>query len=331
MNKYTICTIGGDGIGPEVINETMRLLKKLPLDLRFIPLEAGYGAYQKHGTSLPEETIIKCKQADAILFGAVTTPPKIENYFSPIVKLRKLLDTYANMRPFKSLPLTDFRQNIDIVMVRENTEDLYSGIERKTKEGAITERIITRAACQRIVRFAFELAVKQNRKKVTAVHKANVMRLTDGIFLEEAGKIAKEYKHIAFEDMLVDSCAMQLIKQPENFDVIVTTNMFGDILSDEIAALAGGLGIAASANIGDSHAIFEPVHGSAPKYAGQNRANPIACFFAACMMLDYLGEENISQEVRKAILKTIKHGVATHDLGGKNSTTEFTHAVIKNL
>jgi isopropylmalate/isohomocitrate dehydrogenase-like protein len=328
---YTICTIGGDGIGPEVVGETVKLLKKLPISFDFVRADAGFGAYQKWDTPLPEKTITLCKNADAVLFGAVTSPPNIQNYFSPIVRLRKLLDTYANVRPFSSLPLADFRQNIDIVIVRENTEDVYAGHERLTADGAITERIITRKACVRIVRYAFELAIKQKRKKVTAVHKANVMRLTDGLFLQIAQDVSKQYPQIQFEDMLVDACAMQLVIKPEAFDVIVTTNMFGDILSDEIAALTGGLGIAASANIGDKYALFEPVHGSAPKYAGKNRANPMACFLAACLMLEYLGEETQSQRVRKAILKTIKRGIRTVDLHGKNSMSEFTEGVIVNL
>lgn len=328
---YKICVIGGDGIGPEVVNETVKLLEKSGLNFKFTEAEAGFAAYQKHGTPLPENTLDLAKKSDAVFFGAVTTPPNIPNYFSPIVRMRKLLNLYANVRPFFSLPLPQFKQNLDFVIIRENTEDLYSGKERLTDDGAIAERVITKKASERIVDFAFKLALKQGRKKVVAIHKANVMRLTDGLFLKTSQDVAKKYPKIIFEDILVDSCAMQLIKRPESFDILVTTNMFGDILSDEAAALVGGLGVVASANIGDSLALFEPVHGSAPKYAGKNRANPMAAFFAACMMLEFLGEMKTSKKIRHAILTTIKIGVLTQDLGGKTTTSEFTNNVIQQL
>lgn len=329
--QYTICIIPGDGIGPDVIGETIKLLEATKVNFSFIYADAGFGVYEKLGTPLPDETITKCKKSDAILFGAVTTPPNIPNYFSPIVKLRKVLDTYANIRPFFSLPLQNLQQEIDFVIFRENTEDLYSGKERITREGAVAERIITKKASKQIITAAFEFAKKEKRKKVTIVHKANVLRLTDGLFLKIGYDIAKKYPEIQCEDMLVDATAMRLVKHPEHFDVVVTTNMFGDILSDEAAALAGGLGIVASANVGEKYALFEPVHGSAPKYAGKNVANPLACFFAASMLFDYLGEQKVSKKIKKAILKTLHQKYITKDLGGKSSMSEFTEKVIENF
>ena len=328
---YKICLIGGDGIGPEVVREAVKLLQSTGIQFEYTEAEAGFTAYENSGTPLPDRTIEMCQNSDAILFGAVTSPPNIANYFSPIVRLRKLLNLYANVRPMISLPVKDMRQDIDFVIVRENTEGLYAGRERVTEEGAVAERVITKKASERIIRFAFELARTQKRKKVTVVHKANVLRITDGLFLKIAQDVSSEFSDIVFEDMLVDSCAMQLIKKPESFDVIVTTNMFGDILSDEAAALVGGLGVAASANIGDKIGLFEPVHGSAPKYAGKNHANPTATFFAAAMMLEFLGEANIAKSVRKAVRIVIQNGFSTKDLGGTLSTSEFTDKVIKDF
>jgi isopropylmalate/isohomocitrate dehydrogenase-like protein len=331
MKSYTICTIGGDGIGPEVTEESIRLLTATGLPINFISAEAGFGAYQKYGISLPPDTIDKAQKSDAILFGAVTTPPNIANYFSPIVRLRKELNLYANVRPFKSLPLTSQKQGIDFVIVRENTEGLYSGKEHLTEDGAVAERVLTRVGCERIVTFAFELAQKQNRKKVTLVHKANVLRITDGMFLEIGRSVAKKYPAILMDDMLVDSCAMQLIKKTESFDVIVTTNMFGDILSDEAAALTGGLGVASSANMGNKCGLFEPVHGSAPKYAGKNSANPLASFLSVCLMLEFLGEVIVAKKIKSAIYTCLKNGKTTSDLGGTLNMSEFTNTVIQAL
>jgi len=329
--KYQICYMGGDGIGPDVTDESIRLLQATEIGFDFVPAEIGFGAYEKYGTPLPEKTVDICKKSDAILFGAITTPPNIKGYFSPIVRLRKILDLFANVRPFKSLPIPEQKQGIDFVIIRENTEDLYVGQERLTKEGAVAERVITKKACERIVRFAFDLTRKQKRKKVTVVHKANILRITDGLFLEIAKKIASSYSDIVMEDMLVDSCAMQLIKKTESFDVIVTTNMFGDILSDEAAGLTGGLGVAASGNVGESRGLFEPVHGSAPKYAGKNVVNPTASFLSSAMMLEFLGEDKAAKKIIKVIIKTIKLGFTTQDLGGKLKSSEFTNKVIENL
>jgi len=336
-NKYQICYMGGDGIGPEVTTQSIKLLEATGIGFDFIKAEIGFDAYKKCGTPLPKKTIEICKKSDAILFGAITTPPNIKGYFSPIVRLRKILDLYANVRPFKSLPIPDQKQGIDFIIVRENTEDLYVGQERLTKEGAIAERVITKKACQKIVKFAFELAITRLRQgyggqgKVTVVHKANILRITEGLFLDIAKEISRSYPEIIMEDMLVDSCAMQLIKKTENFDVIVTTNMFGDILSDEAAGLTSGLGVAASANIGDRLGLFEPVHGSAPKYAGKNIANPTASFLSVAMMLDFLTEDKTAKKIRQSVIKTIKLGLTTKDLGGKLKSSEFTNKVIENL
>lgn len=329
QNKhYKVCTIGGDGVGPELIFETLRLLKSTNINFDFCKQNAGYESFKKNGTPLPKETIQTCKRSDAVLFGAVTTPPNINNYKSPIIQLRKELDLYANVRPIFSLPVKGLRQDIDLVIVRENTEGLYVGQEEKVAGGYIARRLITKKGSEKIIRFAFDLAKRQKRRTVIAVHKANVLRKTDGLFLKTAQEVAKNYDNVDLEDMLVDATAMRLIKEPDRFDVIVTTNMFGDILSDEAAMLVGGLGVVASGNVGKDHALFEPVHGSAPKYAGKNSANPTACFLASCMMLEFLGEKRIAKKIRDAIVKTIELGCMTQDLGGNATTTKVTDEVI---
>lgn len=330
---YKICVLPGDGIGPEVVENTIRMLKTLPVEFDFTYGEIGYDYYKNTGNSLPDETLEKVKTADATLFGAVTTPPNIPNYSSPILRLRQHFDLYANLRPIKSIPNEISRQNINIIIVRENTEGLYSRSERVEDNGnrAITEMIITRKGSERIIRYAFEIAKKNNMNKVTVVHKANVLRETTGLFLRIAEEISKEYSDIEFQDMIVDNCAMQLIKKPEQFQVIVTTNMFGDILSDEASALVGGLGIANSGNIGENCAVFEPVHGSAPKYIGLNKANPIATMFAAKLMLIHLGEKKYADIIETSILKAIKENNVTNDLGGSLNSIEATNAIIKNI
>lgn len=327
----TICVIGGDGIGPEVTAEALRVLDST--GMKYTPqfAEAGFAAYEKHGTPLPDSTLTYCRNADAIFFGAVTSPPNIPGYFSPIIRLRKLLKLYANVRPFTSLPVFGIPGGIDMILIRENTEDLYGGKEREIPGGVIAERVITKRACRNIVTYAFELAVKLGRSRVTAIHKANVLRLSDGLFLREATDVASRYPTIEFDDMLVDACAMQLVKKAASFDVLVTTNMFGDILSDEAAGLVGGLGLAASANIGDTHALFEPVHGSAPKYAGKNRANPTAAILALCMLLEYLGKQDHADTIRETLVSTIARGKKTADLGGTATMSGFTDAVIKEI
>ena len=327
--KHKICIIKGDGIGPEVVENALNVLEALNLDLEFTEAEAGYECYKKNGSSITQETINACKEADATLMGAVTTPPKIEGYKSAIVTLRQKLNLFANIRPIKSYPIENTRQNIDMFIVRENTEGLYSGIERVEKDKAIAERIITRKGSERIIRYAFELAKKQNRNKVTVVHKANILRKTCGLFRDIAFGVAEDYNKIEMEEVLVDAMAMRLIKQPENFQVIVTTNLFGDILSDEACMLVGGLGVAPSGNIGNSNAIFEPVHGSAPKYAGKNIANPIAIFLSAKMMLEYLNENKAADKINESVRTLLKNKkILTKDLGGNSKTSEVAEEII---
>ena len=281
---YRICLIEGDGIGREVVPAGRRLLEATGLPFEFVQAEAGWETFQRRGTALPEETVAAVTGADATLFGAVSSPLQpVAGYKSPIVALRRQLDLYANLRPVVSQPVPGSRPGIDMLIVRENSEGLYSGRERSDGDEAITERVITRKGSERIARLAFRLAQERrpahhNKPLVTIVHKANVLRATCGLFREVAFQVAREFPAVRAEEMLVDTCAMRLITAPERFDVIVTTNLFGDILSDEAAALVGGLGLAPSGNVGDQQAIFEPVHGSAPDIAGKGIANPMATF-----------------------------------------------------
>jgi methanogen homoisocitrate dehydrogenase len=330
---HKICIIKGDGVGVEVIEESLKVIEKLKLNFEITEAEAGFGAFKKYQTPLPEETLEKCKQSEAILFGAVTTPPNIKNYFSPIVRLRKELDLFANLRPCQALPIPGVIKNTDLIIIRENTEGLYAGLEKGDDSRAVTKRVITKKASQKIVRFAFKLAKKQKRKKITVVHKANVMRLTDGLFLKAAREVANNYKNlkIEYEEALVDSLAYRLVKNPKDFDVIVTTNMFGDILSDLSAAFVGGLGVVPSANIGKNTGLFEPVHGSAPDIAGKGVVNPIATFLSLKLMLDFLKLNKEASKLQKAIELTLKNKIYTADLGEKFKTSEVTEAVMGRL
>jgi homoisocitrate dehydrogenase len=333
MKNYHIALLPGDGIGSEVIVQAELLLRALPVQFTFESGAIGYGAYQQSGSSLPEETLALVSRADATLFGAVTTPPNLAGYSSPILRLRQTLDLYANIRPCRSFPHPSSRPNIDLVIVRENTEDLYSGRERLEDGGqtAISERVITRRASERIVQKAFSLAHNTLKHKVTVVHKANVLRQTCGLFRQTALEVAACYPEIQTEEMLVDTCAMELIRAPEQFDIIVTTNLFGDILSDEASMLVGGLGVACSGNIGARAAVFEPVHGSAPNLAGSGTANPIATFLSAAMLLEYLGESEQAGRVRAGVEQLFYTNQATPDLGGVLSTQEVTQALIRGL
>jgi len=332
---YRICLIEGDGIGHEVVPAGRRLLEATGLPFEFIQPEAGWETFQRRGTALPEETVAAATEADATLFGAVSSPLQpVAGYKSPIVALRRQLDLYANLRPVLSQPVPSSRPGIDMLIVRENSEGLYSGRERSDGNEAVTERVITRRGSERIVRLAFRLAQERHSARgplVTIVHKANVLRATCGLFREVAFQVAKEFPDVRAEEMLVDTCAMRLITEPERFDVIVTTNLFGDILSDEAAALVGGLGLAPSGNVGDHQALFEPVHGSAPDIAGKGIANPMATFLAVAMMLDHLGEGEKAGQVRAAVDKVLREGPRTPDLGGSNGTGEVTEAVIAGL
>jgi len=333
VSKHRICLLPGDGIGPEVIGQARRVLDALQIPADFTQGEIGYGAYQRLGTPLPEGTLEEVRRADAVLFGAVTTPPNIPGYFSAIIRLRQTFDLYANVRPCRSIPHSSSRPEINLVIVRENTEDLYSGIEHVEDGGnrAISEMVITRKASEKILNKAFTLARDLHFHKVTVVHKANVLRATCGLFLRVALEVAEQYPDLEMQEMLVDTCAMELIRDPGQFQVIVTTNLFGDILSDEASMLVGGLGVACSGNIGERTAIFEPVHGSAPKLAGQHKANPLATFLSTAMMLDFLGEPEPARRLERAVNETIRRGLVTEDLGGHFSTEEATSAVLDLL
>jgi homoisocitrate dehydrogenase len=330
---HHICLLPGDGIGPEVIDCAERVLCTLPLEWELTRADIGFGAYKQFGTPLPNSTLDAIRSASATLFGAVMTPPNISGYFSPVVRMRQSLELFANLRPSRSLPHASSRPNIDLVIVRENTEGLYSGIERVEENGnrAITERVITRRGSERILRKAFDLARQTNRKTVHVVHKANVLRQTCGLFRTVALEVAKDYPEIHMQEMLVDTCAMELVRAPEQFEIIVTTNLFGDILSDEASMFVGGLGLAASGNIGEQAAVFEPVHGSAPTLVGTGQANPMATLLAIVMMLEYLGEKRYATSLRGAVEDCIAQGQVTPDLGGSLTAAQVTRQVIQRL
>lgn len=327
---YEIAIIEGDGIGKEVMAAGKYLLDELDINFNFKYTEAGYKCYLKNGTVLPEETIEIAKNADAVLFGAVTSTP---GQPSTILNLRQALDVYANLRPVKAFQgVKSINPNIDFLIVRENTEGLYSETEYEKDGKYIAERHITKEACEKIARIAFEECKKKNKSKVTCVHKANIMKLTDNVFKDSFYKVAEEYPEIETEDYYVDAAAMYLITRPETFDVIVTTNLFGDILSDEGAGLVGGLGLAPSGNIGLENGLFEPVHGSAPDIAGQNIANPSSMILTVAMMLDYLNETETAEKITIAVENVLKKGkTLTPDLGGSASTMEMAEAIVNEL
>ena len=328
-DKYQIAVVPGDGIGQEVMKATIDVLDSLDIDFEYVYGEAGDECLEKNGTALPDETLDIIRQSDACLFGAAG-----ETAADVIVKIRQEMKMFANLRPVKAYPHTNsLSDEIDFMIVRENTEGMYIADEEKyTDEGAIARRIITREAERRIIDYAFKYAVENNKSKVTAVHKANVLKKTDGLFKDIFYEVAEDYPDIATEDFYVDATAMYLITQPESFEVIVTTNLFGDILSDEGAGLVGGLGLIPSANIGLDGALFEPVHGSAPDIAGKGIANPIAMMLSAVMMLRYLGENDAADKFDAAILKLLNDAnTLTGDLGGNASTMDVAGEVIKNI
>ena len=327
---YKIAVIGGDGIGNEVMDSCEYLLDKIDLEFSFEYGIAGFECFNNTGTTLPEETIKIANKSDAVLFGASTSTP---GQPSPIINLRKALNVYANIRPIKSYKgVNCILDDIDFVIVRENTEGLYSQVEYGDCEKMIAERHITKKASERISKAAFNLCIKRGQNKVTCVHKSNVLKKTDGVFKESFYKIAKQYPQITAEDYYVDATAMYLLTQPQNFNVIVSSNLFGDILSDESAGLVGGLGLAPSGNIGDHNGLFEPVHGSAPDIAGKNIANPCSMILSSSMMLDYLGEWEISNDIKKAVEKVIADcKIRTPDLGGNACTMDVTKAIVKEL
>jgi homoisocitrate dehydrogenase len=333
----TICLIPGDGVGKEVIPATADVLRTLCEDLVFTHAEAGFDCFRECGTSLPDETLNSARQADAVLFGATSSPSTLVfGYSSPILKLRKEFDLYANLRPTFSLPGKYSQQGIDLLIVRENSEGLYSGREHREDDTAIAERVITTHASQRIVRMACEQAVKRwklggKKPNLTIVHKANVLKITDGLFRECALEVVQEFPELSVRELLVDAAAMNLLKNPQIFDVMVTTNLFGDILSDEASGLVGGLGVAASANVGCGIPVFEPVHGSAPDIAGQGIANPVGSLFSGVMMLEMLDMKDAAERLKKAVIDVLASGVLTPDLGGNATTLQFTHAVSYRL
>lgn len=327
---YKITIIPGDGIGREVMEAAEYILDNIDLEFKFSYGEAGYECYQKNGTTLPEETLKNAKKSDAVLFGAITSTP---GQPSPIINLRKELNTYANLRPIKSYKGVDsLYDDIDILIVRENTEGLYSQIEYEQDNKTIAERIITRKASEKISKTAFEQCKELGKNKVTCIHKSNVLKLTDGVFKESFYKIGEEYPDIEKNDYYVDAAAMYMITQPQEYQVIVASNLFGDILSDEGAGLVGGLGLAPSGNIGDEHGLFEPVHGSAPDIAGKNIANPCSMILSVSMMLEYLKEFEASENIRTAVETVLEKGKnKTPDLGGTTTTMEMTKAIVGEL
>ncbi len=336
---YEISLITGDGIGPELSESAISVLTTIhdKFDLKFdiAKLSAGDRALAETGHALPTETVESIKRSDACL-----KAPVGESAADVIVVLRRMLDLYANIRPAKSYPhMPALRDDIDMVIVRENTEDLYTGKEFSLGDSSVALRIISEKASKRIAKYAFETARQRNSmRKVTCVHKSNVMRITDGMFAKACTDVSKGYHDVTFEEMYVDACAMNLIRQPDQFDVIVTTNLFGDILSDESSQVVGGLGMAPAANIGDNFALFEPVHGAAFDIAGQNIANPSSFLLSIKMMLDWLGNKHddskcveVGQKLESTIFDLVKTGVKTRDIGGDKSTTEFTKQITDNL
>jgi len=331
---HRVTLIPGDGIGPELAEATRRVLDASGPTFAWEVQEAGEACIAEFGTPLPEHVLESIRRNRIALKGPITTPVGA-GFRSVNVTLRQTLGLYANLRPARSIKGLETRyDDVDLVIVRENTEDLYAGIEHMVgPDAAESIKIITRAASERIARFAFEYAVANGRHKVTAVHKANIMKLSDGLFLESCRHIAADYEgRIEFEDRIVDNMCMQLVQKPELYDVMVLPNLYGDIVSDLCAGLVGGLGVAPGANIGEDGAVFEPVHGSAPKYAGQNRANPTAMILSGALMLRHLGYPEAATRLEYAIRDVIAEGrTVTHDLGGDAGTSEFADAVISRL
>lgn len=330
MRQITL--IPGDGIGPEIADSVVKIIKKSGLVVEWDIQAAGIEVAEKEGKPLPDRVLNSIKKNKVALKAPVTTPIG-KGFRSVNVELRKELGLYANLRPCKNLPGIKTKFNdVDIVIVRENTEDLYAGIERQINENtAESIKIITREASERIAEFAFTYALKNNRKEVCAVSKANICKLSDGLFLESVRDVAKKYPDIKYREILVDNLCMQLVQNPSQFDVLVLPNLYGDIVSDLCAGLIGGLGVAQGANIGLDYAVFEPVHGSAPDIAGQDKANPTALLLSAIEMLRYLGENVYADKIEKALMKTLSGNILTPDLGGNAKCSEFSEEVIKNL
>ncbi len=371
MARYRIAILPGDGVGRDVIDAAMIVLDKLDLDAEYRYGEIGWEYWCREGNPLPDRTLKLLRETDACLFGAITSKPKEDaekeldpslrgkglSYFSPIVRLRQEFDLYVNLRPSKAYPGNplNYRDNIDLVIFRENTEGMYAGVEFHplpdavrqallihpkmsvfkdvpAEDIALSARIMTRRGCTRILRRAFEFARKYKRRSVTLVEKPNVLRETGGFILKLAREIAKEYPEVEFKEANIDSMTMWLVKNPQDYDVLVAENLFGDIISDLAGQLVGGLGFACAGNIGDNYAVFEPVHGSAPKYSGLYKVNPTATLLAAKMMLDWLGETEKANLLENAVAAVIKEGkVRTYDMGGTASTLEMARAVAEKI
>jgi len=338
MSKYDITLMPGDGIGPELTEATLKVLdavqKKFDIKLNMIPVEAGDKCLEKNGIALPQETIDSFTKTHVCLKGPVG-----ETAADVIVKLRIMFDLYANLRPIKTYPsVPNVQPGIDMMFVRENTEDVYRGIEFQINDSAVCMRVITKKGSEKIAKKAFEIAKIRERKQVVAIHKANVMRVTCGLFKKTCQEVAKQYPDIKYSDQYVDAAAMRLIREPQSFDVILITNMFGDILSDEAAQLIGGLGMAPGANVGDDYGLFEPIHGSAPDIVGKGIANPCSMILSAKMMLDWLGERNndkecfaAAQAIEDAVTETLHKGVTVPDLGGSSSTMGMAEAIAQEI
>ena len=359
MGRYKIAWLPGDGIGVEVLEAARTVLNASGLEAEYMPGEIGWTMWLREGNTLPERTVELLKRSDCAFFGAVTSKPPTDamaelprrfrgkgiKYSSALIRIRQQFDLFTCLRPCKAYPGNpgNFKEGIDIAIFRENTEGIYCGaewgrvpqefyavrgMERVSPGAAVSMRAITRRASQNIARAAFEYAEKRGRKKIAAVHKANVLRATDGLFLDAVREIAREHPKISLEEMYIDNCCLQLVRDPLKFDIILTTNLFGDILSDLCAGLVGGLGFAPSANIGRKWALFEPAHGSAPDIAGKGIANPIAAILSAAMMADWLGEHKKGQAIEAAVADVINQGkVRTPDMGGRDTTNEMTKAV----
>ncbi len=332
MKKYKVTVLPGDGVGPELIEATIPIIrainKRFGIAMDLNMGTAGLNAIEVYGTNLPDETVSLLKRSDCVIKGPMTTPEKPGSDVSVAVKIRKMFDLYANLRPARALPgVQNLRQATDLVIVRENTEGMYSGMDfMASKDTAMAIRVITREGSRRIGKFAFELAMKR-RKHLTIVHKGNILKVSDGLFKETIYRLGSGYRKVTVDDAHADAMAQWLIKNPEKYDVIVTENMFGDILSDESSMLVGGVGMCPSANIGEGFAMFEPVHGSAPKYSGMGIANPMATILSIRMMYEWMGKNSAALSLQQEVEKALMKGVMTRDIGGKSSLSEVAESI----
>ncbi len=334
--KWKLAALPGDGIGPEIIEVVIPIIEavnnRFGISMEIVQGKAGFDCIEEFGSNLPVETIELLKRSDCVIKGPMTTPEGAGSEVSAAVKIRKMFDLYANVRPAKSMPgIKGLRDDIDLVIVRENTEGLYSGVDfRIGDDAAASMMVITRKASERIGRFAFELA-KKRKRHVTIVHKGNILKISNALLKDSIEKVGKEYRGFTIDDAHVDAMAQWLIKNPQNYDVIVTENLFGDILSDESAMVVGGIGTGASANIGDKYAMFEPIHGSAPKYKGLDKVNPLGTIMAAKMMYNWMGYPDAEKTVEDAVKKSIKKGYKTYDIGGSKKCSEVGRYIKKEI